>query len=484
MNNVQLVFLVFFSSVTFSIFWPLFTNLKSNFYKIGIVVNFITIAISLFFIANLYFSASESARYAWAIYSDFEIILRANKLGLILTILLIFLWPAAYLYSYGYLIATKEKNIARFIFFLNLSFIFGIYFSFSNNLLSMFIFYEMVTLSTIPLVAHNYTTHVNKALKKYIAYLFILSSCLLIPIILYLSNAGIKEFGEVNNQFLLSLDDKIVAAIILMVIYGFAKAAIFPAHGWLPSAMAANYPTSGILHGVLVVNIGIFSIAKFIFEIIGTDIIENFINQFKYVIYLPVIGIIYSGLLALFQDTAKKILAWSTVANLNLMMLIILSGMKNSLSLFVIFLIMHSFTKLTLFFSCGVIYSVTRATRIEEFAGSFKKLPLISIILAFASIIMTGLSLGFLGKLKEILVFVSSSQRVYPLSISLIISSFFSVIYFSKIIIAIFAKCDQVEIHGKGNLYMILPTIYVFILCVIMNVYIVDIYNILYGVLY
>lgn len=449
----------------FTILWPLIFSARSIIHKIGIILH---LGLILFFAVNIIFALPKIIlNSSWQINLIYGYVfsLKTSKIGIIFIGLLSILWPASYLYSLGYLESTSEGNDRRFLTFLNLSFFFCICIALAGNLITMFVFYELLTLSTIPMIANNYTHHVNKALKKYITYLLGSSLLFFLPSVLYISakcNGGLFSYDGFLAHYQISSSELMI--LLLMFLFGCAKAAIFPVYGWLPSAMAANYPTSSVLHGVLVVNSGIYCIIKIIYEVFGHPIVNEIVIEYPFILYLPSIGVIYSGIKSIFQDTAKKILAWSTVCYLNLIILVTLSPVADTPAIPLFILIIHSFAKITLFFACGCIYVRTRSTRLEDFNGSFSLMPIASVCFISSSIMFFEIHFLHLADWKEIIINSSiTKEKTFGVFI-ILISSFFSLVSLGRIIIEICTKKNDLEIHDKVSSSMTAANIYTSIL--------------------
>lgn len=460
-----------------TILWPIFFDLKRTIPKVGMFFHLCISIILGLCIINSFYLHGLSYDISLKIIYGFVISFSLSKIGACFICLLLVLWPASFFYSLGYLVSSKEGNERRYLFFLNFSFASGVSIALASNTITMFMIYEIITLGTIPLVAHHYSTHVNKALKKYMKYLFGASLLLWLPSIIYLySICGSYEFSPKNS--IIYTNESIF--VFLLIFFGIAKTSIFPFHGWLPSAMAANYPTSAVLHGVLVVNVGIFCLSRFVFEVFGVEFISDLIKNHKWINYIPILGMIYSGTMAIIQETVKKILAWSTVSQLNFIILLIMSGTENAENLSIQAITWHSFNKITLFLVCGLIYSVTRATRIEEFINSYKNFKMEFLIFVFIGLNLISLPVLYFGNFKQILIDNFLDNQSYELLISLMVLSFFSLIYIGKIIIYMADKNDVVEeIIGKKSKLMVISTIYTTVLAVIFNVFSTEIFNLL-----
>ncbi len=475
------IIMVIFCSLS-SLLWPILISHKSRLHIFGIIVHSAALLYLLFIILDSVNIAGASYIIHFPAVNGFELILKASKIGILFSMLIILLWPAAYIYSVGYLSAAQDKDISRFLLFLNLSIICGVILSFAGDLLTMFIMYECLTLSTLPLVGHNYSLHVNKAVKKYMLYLLLGSICLWLPSILYIKHSiGDLEFAANGIAAINSLKSKELIIIFIFTICGVAKAAIFPMHSWLPEAMAANYPTSAILHAVLVVNSGIYCLYKIISEIFGYEVMFGMLSQNLWIYYIVLFGVFYSGIIAMFQKTVKKILAWSTVNQLNVIFLTMLSQGAMLKNLAMSNLLYHSFCKISLFFCAGAIYSCNYATRLEEFRNSYKKYKLEFCLFILAALLLNGIPICSFDEYKRITLTLASEHSNDATILAVIASSVFSFIYLGKIIMEMSVSDAEIleaeQKHHRPSLYIRISTIYCVALAVIMFKYYPDLYQ-------
>lgn len=469
--------------VFLTVLWPLFIYEKSFLHKFGSLIHYAIIACLVFFILKTFAVSNIPMSFKVSVINGFEIAFKTNHFGLIFASIIVLLWPASYIYSIGYLRSSGEVDHARYLFFLNLAFCFSILLCFSSNLLTLFICYELISFSTIPLIAHTTSNHVTKSVEKYIIYLFGGSICLWLPALLYIKFHTNNHYfvpGGIEN--ISSFDPMTLKILLMMTLFGILKTAVFPFHSWLPAAMAANYPTSSILHGVLVVNAGLFSLFKFIYEVFGSSLVFEIIVRNKIIILFPLVGIIYAGFLAIFQKTVKKVLAWSTVSQLNLIVLIALSGITNSAMLVFHYMILHSFTKITLFFTMGAIYIRTRATNIYEFRESLNKFKVIFIVFTIACVCLSGIPLFKNGYLKSLILNFAQNDEMNEVILGIVISSILSIIYLGRIMIEMTANFDpeyKFDIFGIQSKLMLGSYIYTCFLCILAIIFTKDIYKFL-----
>jgi len=212
---------------------------------------------------------------------------------------------------------------------MNLSIVSASFIAISGNLITMFSFYEILSLSTIPLIIYSGTEESYKALYKYLKLLFIPSTFFfLLAIFLIYANFGHSSFIDDTGLFeYIKISEYQVIFILLLFILGIAKLATIPFYSWLSTAMVAIHPVSAILHAVAIVNSGIFCFAKILIYIFGIDYLSE-ISMGQYLIFIPISTIIFGSIIALYQDSVKKILAYSTIIQMNIMLASLLSFTK------------------------------------------------------------------------------------------------------------------------------------------------------------
>lgn len=421
---------------------PLISNSNNN------TRNSLLIIISSFFFVNILiidwlFLKGVKANLSINIYGNFSIGLHLEALSLIFLTLLCFLWICALIYTTKYLAINNIDNSSRFLFFLNLSVLFGGMAALSSNLFTMFIFYELLTLSTAPLIGHSGGDKVMAGVYKYFKILMILGTLLFLPaLIIIYAKAGHGDFtsqGFIKYYF--SKNQTII--LLLMFIFGISKAALFPVHQWLPSAMVAHYPVSALLHAVVVVKTGLFCIYKILMYIFGLKYLQSLFVELNWVIFLPIITIIYSSFKALKSDNIKKILAYSTINQLSIALLSSFMFTSKSMGAAILHLCSHSFTKICLFYGMGSIYSLKNTNQVPDLIGTAKEMPKTSFMVLIASLSLTGIPPfgGFISKFYIML--AAAKQNQILVMVVLALSTLFSALYLAKLIIFIYKPIDN-----------------------------------------
>jgi multicomponent Na+:H+ antiporter subunit D len=324
---------------------------------------------------------------------------RLEPLGMIFAALASLLWIVNSVYSIGYMRANKEKNQTRFYicFGVALTGVMGI--AFAGNLLTLFLFYEILTFSTYLLVAHKGDAKTVASARIYLGILVGTSVGLFLPAIIWTYHiTGTLEFTS-GGILAGHLTGPAVGLLLALYVFGIGKAALMPVHKWLPAAMVAPTPVSALLHAVAVVKAGVFTITKVALYIFGIDfmIAEPSTN---WLLYAAVFTIITASLIALRQKNLKRLLAYSTVAQLSYVILAVAILRPMSEIGAALHIVAHAFGKITLFFAAGAIYTVTRKTEIYQLRGIGRRMPWTMTAFTIGTLSMIGLppTAGFVSK--------------------------------------------------------------------------------------
>lgn len=359
--------------------------------------------------------------------------LRVDALGLFFALVASFLWIFTSLYSIGYLRALGEHNQTRYFasFAVAISATIGV--AFSANLLTLYLFYELLSLSTYPLVTHEQTAEARRSGRKYLIYILGTSIGLVLPAMLITYQvAGTLDFTH-GGILTGHASAATVTLLLLLFVFGFAKAGIMPFHGWLPAAMVAPTPVSAFLHGVAVVKVGVFSILRVIFDIFGPDLLRQF-DLGTALTTIASVTILAASLIALTQDNLKRRLAYSTIGQLSYM--ILGAGMLSAAGMTggVLHLAMHAFGKITLFFCAGAIYVAHHEKDISRMDGLGRRMPVTYLAFFLGSLSIIGMPPlgGFLGKWNLVLGALQSDQLL--LVVVLLVSSLLNAAYFLPIV--------------------------------------------------
>ncbi|MGE4111744.1 MAG: proton-conducting transporter membrane subunit, partial [Burkholderiales bacterium] len=299
---------------------------------------------------------------------------RLEPLGMLFALVAGVLWPVSTLYSIGYMRGNDEGHQSRFFacFALAIACTLGI--AFSANLLTLFLFYEILTLVTYPLVTHHQDEEARQAGRVYLGILMGSSlTLMLIAVVVTWSLAGTLEFtpGGILGD---GVSNAAIGGLLALFIFGIGKAAVMPMHRWLPAAMVAPTPVSALLHAVAVVKAGVFSVVKVVVYIFGVERIAG-LSSVDWLPFITGFTIIAASVVALRADNLKRRLAYSTISQLSYVVLA--AALLTPLSVIgaALHIVTHAVSKITLFFAAGSIYTAAHKTRVSELDGIAKRMP-------------------------------------------------------------------------------------------------------------
>ena len=325
---------------------------------------------------------------------------KVDALGLLFALVSVSLWIPTTIFSMGLLRPLKQHAQTRFFFFFAIAISSAVGVAFSANLLTLFIFYEALSLSTYPLVTHNQDDDAIKGGRKYLTYLLGTSIALALPaMIIVYQQTGNLDFTN-DGVFASGTSTTLLVVLLVMFLFGFAKAGLMPFHAWLPGAMVAPAPVSALLHAVAVVKVGVFSIIRVLTGIFGVDLLANTPSLSTIVCVLAGITLIVASLIALTQDNIKSRLAYSTIGQLSYIILGVGLATKSGVTGAALHIPMHAFGKITLFLCAGAIYQACGAKYISEIHGLGRKFPLTMTAFFIGSLCVIGLppTGGFVSK--------------------------------------------------------------------------------------
>jgi multicomponent Na+:H+ antiporter subunit D len=326
--------------------------------------------------------------------------------------------------------------------------------AFSENLITLFLFYEMLTLSTFPLVTHKETEEARAAGRKYVAYILggSISLCL-IAIVLTYNIAGTLSFSETG---IFTETPSILILIYFLFLFGFTKAAIMPLHSWLPAAMVAPTPVSALLHAVAVVKVGVFSILRVVLYIFGKSTMQS-LGLDIFTAYIASFTIICASLFALTKDNLKLRLAYSTVGQLSYIILGAALLTPSSILGGILQIAMHAFSKITLFFCAGAIYVATHKTEVSELSGIGKRMPFTMAAFAIGALSIMGSPplCGFISKWYIALGTIEAKELLF-LGV-LLTSSLLSGAYLLPIVYKAFFERSDTEGISEAPIFMVIP---------------------------
>jgi multicomponent Na+:H+ antiporter subunit D len=362
-----------------------------------------------------------------------ELAFKVDSLGLLFATTSSFLWIITTVYSIGYMRSLKEHAQTRYYtcFAIALSSTMGI--AFAANLFTLFLFYEILSLCTFPLVIHKETPEAWDAGRKYLLYLVGASKSLLLgAIILTYYLTGTLEFSRAGI-FSEAEATTLLTVIYFLFLFGFAKAGIMPMHSWLPAAMVAPTPVSALLHAVAVVKVGVFCILRVMLDVFGVELMRD-LDLGIYTAFFASITILAASAYALTQDNLKMRLAYSTVSQLSYIVLGVALLSSSGITGGIIHIVNHAFSKITLFFCAGSIYVASHKTNISELSGIGHKMPwtIAAFTIGTLSTIGVPSMAGFISKWYLAIGTIETGN--WTLLAVLLISTLLNVAYFGPIV--------------------------------------------------
>ena len=385
-----------------------------------------------------------------------EFVLRADALGMLFAFLASGLWIVTSFYSIGYMRGNDEINQTRYFaaFAVSLSATMGI--AFAGNLLTIFVFYEILSIATYPLVAHDESKRARSAGRKYLAYTMFGGGVLVLAgTVLVFLLAGTVDFTAGGIQELANADPGLAMLAFFLLAIGFGvKAGIMPLHQWLPEAMVAPTPVSGLLHAVAVVKSGAFGVSRVILDVFGPELVFSLSLPFGFTagLVMSTIGAITltaASVIALRKDHLKQRLAYSTVSQLSYIILGLgLFGWYGLIGA-LLHIPAHAFMKLTLFFCAGCIHVETHTDYISEMAGIGKRMPVVMGAFTVAALGMAGIPLlaGFVSKYYMLIGGIQMGAELTPVAYylvgALLLSGVLNVAYFWPVIYTAFFESED-----------------------------------------
>lgn len=406
-----------------------------------------------------------------------DFFLKIDSAGMVFASLASILWIFTSFYSIGYMRADQKTHQSGYFasFAMCIAAVMGI--SFAGNLLTFFVFYEILTIATYPLVIHNREEEHIEAGRKYLAYTLISGQLFLLGIIWLYNLAGTTDFvaggflSGVNNDFALT------AVFILLLIGASVKAGLMPFHGWLPSAMVAPTPVSALLHAVAVVKAGAFALVRIVGYVYGFEVLGS-LGVADYLAWMAAFTILASSIIAMKQDNLKARLAFSTIGQLSYIILGL--ALLNTIAFTgaIFHMVAHAFMKITLFFCAGAIYINTGGTQadgrknISEIHGIGRQMPVTMALFGLASVGISGMPflVGFISKWNLALGALAGGKFLYILV--LVASAMLSTSYLVPVfLLAFYKKNEEYPAYDEIRMDMLVPIIFTGLTSVVLGVF-------------
>jgi len=422
------------------IFW---VNEERSGLRSGINLGAAVLKIILILVILVGVAAGQVYETRFALLADIDFVLRADALGVMFAGLSSVLWLFTTVYAIGYL--EESPNRRRFFGFFGLCVASTLGIAFAGNLFTFLVFYELLTLSTYPLVVHRGTAKALRAGRIYLTYTLGGGIVLLVGVLWLYGLAGDVEFGQQERIRELALDQSTTLKWVFLLLIGglSVKAAMVPFHGWLPQAMVAPAPVSALLHAVAVVKAGAFGIVRVVYDVYGITL------TWELGLLLPLgvaasVTIVYGSIRALMQEDIKRRLAFSTVSQVSYIALgISLFGPAGTIG-GLVHLLHQGLMKVTLFFCAGNYAETLGIHKISELNGVGRRMPGTSLAFTLGALGMIGIPpvAGFISKWYLGTGAINAGmQWVLPV---LVVSSLLNAAYFLPVLYRIWFQ-EQVE---------------------------------------
>ncbi|TBV81423.1 MAG: monovalent cation/H+ antiporter subunit D family protein [Desulfobulbaceae bacterium] len=407
-----------------------------------------------------------------------SVTLRVDAFSLVFALAASFLWILTVFYSAGYMRGLQEHAQTRFNTCFALALFGAMGVAFADNLFTLYLFYEIVSIGTYPLVAHHQDRDGYEGGRKYMVYLIAAAKGLVLPaMILIYVLTGTLDFADNISSGILpdNANALLVTVLYALCIIGFAKNGLMPLHGWLPGAMVAPTPVSALLHAVAVVKVGVFCTTRVMLYVFGVDIMDE-LSLGIITAYFVSFTILVASIIALSKDDLKARLAYSTVSQLAYIILGVALLTPMAIEGGLIHIVNHAFAKITLFFCAGAIYVAAHKKKISEMGGLGRIMPFTFGAFAIASLSMIGVPpvAGFVTKWYLLIGSLDAAQ--VGIILVLMVSTMLNVAYFAPITYhAFFGKPPAGETRVAGireaPLVMVVPIMIAALISVIIGIY-------------
>ncbi|MCG8469204.1 MAG: monovalent cation/H+ antiporter subunit D family protein [Gemmatimonadetes bacterium] len=405
-----------------------------------------------------------------------------EPLGMLFALVASGLWIVTSLYAIGYMRAHDEENQTRFFVSFAVSIFGAVGVALAGNMLTLFLFYEVLTLATYPLVSHHGTEKAVRGARTYLSVLFTTSiGMLLLAVIWTWVIAGTLDFRP-GGILAGRAEGGVLIPLLALYAFGTGKAALMPFHRWLPAAMVAPTPVSALLHAVAVVKAGVFTVMKVIVYIFGLDLLST-TGVSEWLMYAAAFTILTASIVALQQDNLKRRLAYSTVSQLSY--IVLGAALANAWGVIggSMHIAMHAFGKITLFFCAGAIYVAAHKTEISDMRGLGRVMPVTMIAFMIGALSVIGLPpMGGTWSKWYLSLGAADAGQLVLVGV-LMVSSLLNIAYLMPIPVRgfLFAPPDGPERPAikEAPLFCVIPICFTAIGCVVLFFYSTDLLNLL-----
>lgn len=428
-------------------------------------------------VASMAGSVKNGTEYAFTLFQATDTIsftVKTDMAGMLFACVSSFLYVVVIFYAIGYMRGHHEQNQTGFYAFFAMCICSALGIAFAANLVTFFIFFELLTMATWPLVFHARNFEAQYSGRKYLMYTLIPGQFCLAGIVIVYAISGTTDF--VPGGF---LDSSMGGAGLMTVLFfllvaaGAIKAGMMPFHGWLPAAMVAPTPVSALLHAVAVVKAGAFCVVRVVGYVYGPDYLSE-IPANQILIWFAVVTILCSSMIAIKQDNLKKRLAYSTVGQLSYVLLGICLATPLGIKGGLFHIVAHALMKITLFMCAGAIIVTAHKDNVSDMKGIGRAMPVTMICYTVASLGIVGLPgvVGFISKAN--LIFGSLERDNYVFVIVLLISSMLGLVYLLQVSFqAFFVKNPKGDFakRREASPWMLIPIVITAVLSVALGLF-------------
>lgn len=354
-------------------------------------------------LAWLIFHAESGENFVlFRLFGGLTVMFCLDGMGRVFTGLIAFLWPLALLYSFEYMRGESRRATFFSYYLMTYGVTSGI--AMAGNMITLYLFYELLTLVTFPLVLYPMTREAVRASRKYLYYSIGGAAFAFIGLVFILSFSlsGTTEFvaGGALNLAAANEHRNVLLFVYVLAFFGFGvKAALFPCHGWLPRATVAPTPVTALLHAVAVVKSGAFAILRLTYFGFGTAFLRGSWAQWV-VLCAAMATIIFGSTMAVKEAHWKRRMAYSTISNLSYILLGAAMMTPLGLAAALSHMVFHAFMKICAFFCAGAVMHQTGKTHVYELDGLAGPMPVTFGCFTIASLSLIGIPLfaGFISK--------------------------------------------------------------------------------------
>ncbi|MFA7469315.1 MAG: hydrogen gas-evolving membrane-bound hydrogenase subunit E [Weeksellaceae bacterium] len=332
--------------------------------------------------------------HKWIPLLGIDLNFKLDGLSLLFSLLISGIGALIYFYASEYL--KHSPYINRFFCYLGMFMGSMLGMVLSDNLITIFVFWELTSLSSFFLIGFNNEEEESRISANRAFLVTGLGGFFLLAGFMLLANVtGTYSIHEMLNSAAFIQEHNYFVLILIFIFLGaFTKSAQFPFHFWLPSAMAAPTPVSAYLHSATMVKAGIYILARF------WPILHDGLYWNQMLMWVGGITMIYGAVHSIFRVDLKSILAYTTISALGIIVFLLGIGTELAVYAAVTFILIHALYKAALFLTAGIIQHAVHIRDIRKIAGLWKFMPVVAIAALVAALSGAGIPLtfGFIGK--------------------------------------------------------------------------------------